>query len=89
MCHVRNTRDDFHYLKLQICKSIIDISISFLFTYSNSISYFVKLKCDTVFRNTSHCNFQILVQISFQNYNFISNNINQNDTFGITTNFTC
>ena len=32
----------------------------------------------TVSRNTSHCNFQLLTQISFQIYNFISNITNQN-----------
>ena len=33
----RHTRKDFDYRKLQICKSNIDISISFLFIYLNLI----------------------------------------------------
>ena len=32
-----------------------------------------------VSRNTSHCNFQLLIQIYFQIYNFVSNITNQND----------
>ena len=34
---MRHVRKDFDCLKLQMCMSIIDISISYQYTYSNSI----------------------------------------------------
>ena len=34
------TREDFDCLKLQICKSSIDISVSYLFIYLNSTKLF-------------------------------------------------
>ena len=46
---------------------VLETVISLLFPYG------------TVFRNTSHCNFRLLMQISFQIYNLISNITNQND----------
>ena len=41
MRHTRITRNDFNCLILQICKSNFDTSISYQFTYSNSIGKFL------------------------------------------------
>ena len=43
----------------------------------------------TVSRNTNHCNFQLLTEISFQIYNFISKLQTKIMILGCTTNNTC